>query len=61
MSEDEVNSRISGIEISVCDIQKGLILIEYKITSLVSGIKWFGGIIGVLIITDIAMRLKGLK
>lgn len=59
MPEDEVSSRIAGIETAVCEIEKKLILIVYKTTSLISGVQWFGGIIGVLIITDIAMRLKG--
>lgn len=58
---EEVASRISGIETSLCEIEKTLPLIEYKVTSLVSGVKWFGGIITALIITDVVMRLKGIK
>lgn len=58
---EEVASRISGIETSLCTIEKTLPLIEYKVTSLVSGVQWFGGTIVALIITDVAMRLKGMK
>jgi hypothetical protein len=58
---EDVNSRIVEIERSLVKIEKILPLIEYKVTSLVSGVKWFGGTIAVLIITDIGMRLKGMK
>jgi hypothetical protein len=58
---DEVNSRILEIEKSLSKIEKILPLIEYKVSSLVSGVKWFGGTILLLIITDVAMRLKNLK
>lgn len=61
MPDDEVKSEIEGIKKSVCEIEKEITLISYKTSSLTAGVKWFGGVVGALLIANIAMAIYSPK